>query len=70
MTRADLAEISATPPEETGRCMPYKLSGITPESCRLRKAYALKSEDPEVKRCVTCTGIKYLRKTKQASFLC
>ena len=64
MTRADLAEISCAPPKETGRCMPYKQSGITPESCKLRKEYATESGDDEVSKCVTCSGIKYVKKTK------
>ena len=62
MTRADLVERSQAPPEEIGNCKPYKEKGITPESCRLRKEYAIESEDPDVKKCVTCNGITYVRK--------
>ena len=65
MTRADLVEMSHAPPEETGRCKPYKMSGVTPESCRLRKEYAIESGDEDVKKCVTCNGLCWVKKTKQ-----
>ncbi len=69
MTRSDLVERSHALPEETGKCRPYNMSGITSESCRLRKEYAIESEDPDVKKCVTCTGLKWLRKTKKEKIM-
>ena len=62
MTNADLVEITQKPAPTIGSCEPYQTKHMTPESCKLRKEYALESRDPEVEKCRTCKGLKRVRK--------